>query len=150
MFSQLGDVFQDWYRQTFQKSASAHVLKHCRRELLHAIWFMLLDEEFMHAYTHGIVIEFPDGIKRRVFPRLFTYSMDYPEKQVVLKIQHKRKLNLLITELSYPVLSISGHIHVHDVLWINQKYRLWDRIRIASHAFGMSVRMMQISITKLR
>jgi len=41
---------------------------------------LLLDDEFMHAYEFGIVIEFADGILRRVFPRLFTYSADYPEK----------------------------------------------------------------------
>lgn len=48
---------------------------------MHAILDLLLsDEEFLHAYLHGIVIEFADGIFRRVFPRLFTYSADYPEK----------------------------------------------------------------------
>ncbi|KAI0311994.1 hypothetical protein OF83DRAFT_1219078 [Amylostereum chailletii] len=41
---------------------------------------ILLDEEFMAAYEHGIVILCPDGIHRRFYPRLFTYSADYPEK----------------------------------------------------------------------
>jgi hypothetical protein len=38
----------------------------------------------MDAYENGIIITFPDGIQRRVFPRFFTYSADYPEKCVVL------------------------------------------------------------------
>jgi hypothetical protein len=44
---------------------------------------LLLDPAFMHAYEHGIVIQFADGILRRIFPRLFTYSADYPEKYVI-------------------------------------------------------------------
>lgn len=47
---------------------------------MHAVWALLLDEEFMHAYEHGIIIECPDGISRRFYPRIFTYSADYPEK----------------------------------------------------------------------
>jgi hypothetical protein len=39
-----------------------------------------MDPAFMHAYEHGIVILCVDGILRRVFPRFFTYSADYPEK----------------------------------------------------------------------
>lgn len=54
---------------------------HCKRELMHAIWVLLLsDKDFMHAYKHGIVVECVDGILRRLFPRLLTYSADYPEK----------------------------------------------------------------------
>lgn len=47
---------------------------------MHAVWRELLDDEFIHAYKHGIVIECADGIQRRFYPRLFTYSADYPEK----------------------------------------------------------------------
>lgn len=47
---------------------------------MHAIWLLLLDPEFMDAYVHGIILEFSDGILRRLFPRFFTYSADYPEK----------------------------------------------------------------------
>lgn len=57
-------------------------MTHCKRELFHAIWELLLDADFMYAYEHGIFILFPDGILRRVFPRFFTYSADYPEKYV--------------------------------------------------------------------
>jgi hypothetical protein len=47
---------------------------------MQAIWLLLMDDDFMHAYEFGIVIEFLDGIRWRVFPRFFTYSADYPEK----------------------------------------------------------------------
>lgn len=47
---------------------------------MQAIWDVLLDEDFMFAYEHGFVIECADGIIRRLFPRFFTYSADYPEK----------------------------------------------------------------------
>ena len=50
---------------------------------MHAIWTCILDAEFLEAYEHGIVIECPDGIFRRFYPRLFTYSADYPEKYVM-------------------------------------------------------------------
>jgi hypothetical protein len=55
-------------------------MTHCRRELMHAIWETILDAEFIHAYTYGIVIECIDGIERRIYPRFFTYY--YPEKYV--------------------------------------------------------------------
>jgi hypothetical protein len=53
---------------------------HCRRDLFHTCWKHLLDTDFLEAYRHGIVLQCPDGILRRVFPRIFTYSADYPEK----------------------------------------------------------------------
>jgi hypothetical protein len=55
-------------------------MTHCRRELIHAVIKLILAGEFQKAYTEGIIIEFPDGITRRVFPRIFSYSADYPEK----------------------------------------------------------------------
>jgi hypothetical protein len=58
----------------------AAVLTHCKRELMHTIWSLLLDEEFMHAYVHGAVIECIDGIMCCFFPCFFIHSADYPEK----------------------------------------------------------------------
>lgn len=49
---------------------------------MQAVWRFLLDEDFINAYKTGIVIKFPDGIFRRVFPRIFTYAADYPEKYI--------------------------------------------------------------------
>jgi len=58
------------------------VITHCRRELYHAVIKLILEGRFAEAYRHGVVIEFPDGISRRVFPRFYCYSADYPEKSV--------------------------------------------------------------------
>ena len=58
------------------------LLTHCRRELVQAVWAILLDDDFVNAYKNGIVITCFDGVKRRVFPRIFTYSADYPEMYV--------------------------------------------------------------------
>ncbi len=44
------------------------------------VWSTILDDDFLHACTYGIVIECIDGVERRVYPRIFTYSADYPEK----------------------------------------------------------------------
>ena len=40
----------------------------------------LLDSEFVQAWEHGVVIKCGDGVLRRFYPRIFTYSADYPEK----------------------------------------------------------------------
>ncbi|KAG8940281.1 hypothetical protein FRC04_005443 [Tulasnella sp. 424] len=39
------------------------------------------------TYRHGIVIECADRITRRVYPRIFTYSTDYPERVLVATIR---------------------------------------------------------------
>jgi Plavaka transposase len=63
---------------------------HCHRELFHEQWNILLDSEFLEAYEHGIVILCCDGITRRFYPRIFTYSADYPEKYVNLSVSYCR------------------------------------------------------------
>ena len=47
---------------------------------MQGVWRILLDDDFLDAYENGIVILFPDGIERRLFPQFFTYSADYPKK----------------------------------------------------------------------
>ncbi|KAJ7777634.1 hypothetical protein DFH07DRAFT_976756 [Mycena maculata] len=58
---------------------------------MHAIWRLLLDDEFLEAYEHGIVIECQDGVFRRFYPRIFTYSADYPEKVLLATIRNLGK-----------------------------------------------------------
>ncbi|KIK14293.1 hypothetical protein PISMIDRAFT_17380 [Pisolithus microcarpus 441] len=65
------------------------LLAHCKRELFHAVWRTLLDDEFVEAYRSGIVIGCHDGVLRRVYPRIFTYSADYPEKIILATIRDK-------------------------------------------------------------
>lgn len=54
----------------------------CHRESMHAQWKILLDDDFIEAWNHGVVVLCCDGIKRRFYPRIFTYSADYVEKSV--------------------------------------------------------------------
>ncbi|KAF7326767.1 hypothetical protein MVEN_02595700 [Mycena venus] len=84
----LPDSFSDWFKDLTGQSPSAEVLTHCRRELMHAIWRLLLDGEFIEACKHGIVILCPDGISRRFYFRVFTYSADYPEKVLLATIHN--------------------------------------------------------------
>lgn len=62
------------------KGPNSAFMAHCHREIYHAQWEIILDDEFLEAYTHGIVIDCCDGIRRRFYPRIFTYSADYREK----------------------------------------------------------------------
>jgi hypothetical protein len=71
---QLKDFHAKWDTQ------QRDILTHCRRELMHAVWKFLLDDDFLHAFKYGMVIRCRDGIERRIYPRVFTYSADYPEK----------------------------------------------------------------------
>jgi hypothetical protein len=81
----LPDSLQDELKSFHQKWDTQHkdILTHCRRELMHRVWAFLLDEDFQHAYKYGIVVQGQDRIERRVYPRIVTYSADYPEKFVL-------------------------------------------------------------------
>ena len=80
MFTQLPDHIQEHMQRQYGKSASAPLLTHLRRELFHRSWELLIDAKFVEAYKHGIVVDCADGVRRRIYPRIFTYSADYPEK----------------------------------------------------------------------
>ena len=76
------DSLQDHLKDFHPKwdTQQTSILAHCRRELMHAVWKFLLDDDFLHAYKYGMVLRCQDGIERRIYPRVFTYSADYPEK----------------------------------------------------------------------
>ncbi|KAI0055695.1 hypothetical protein BV25DRAFT_1815207 [Artomyces pyxidatus] len=82
---------------TFKTFAAEHIggkgpnqafTAHCQRELYHEQWSTILDDEFIEAYRHGIVIDCCDGVRRRFYPRIFTYSADYPEKVILASIRN--------------------------------------------------------------
>jgi hypothetical protein len=77
---QLPKNIQEVYIDILGEATTGAVNTHLKRELMHAIWNLILDGKFMEAYEHGLVILCSDGITRRVFPRFFSYSADYPEK----------------------------------------------------------------------
>jgi hypothetical protein len=79
---QLPDNFQDTYSRFFDEGSSSDVYTHCKRDLMQAIWRLLLNEKFVEAYNSGFVIKFVDGIVRHIFIRFYTYGADYPEKYI--------------------------------------------------------------------
>ncbi|KAF9455660.1 hypothetical protein BDZ94DRAFT_1179515 [Collybia nuda] len=82
----LSDVLMSFLHYSTQRKP---LLTHCKRELLHQVWRLLLDEEFLDAYQSGIVLQCADGISWRVYPRIFTYSADYPEKAILATIRER-------------------------------------------------------------
>ena len=68
---------------------------HLRRELVQAVLKLEFDNEFWEAYKNGIIVDCADGIRRRLYPRIFTYTADYPEKYVwKLKVLHVAELTM--------------------------------------------------------
>ncbi|KIK34655.1 hypothetical protein CY34DRAFT_97579 [Suillus luteus UH-Slu-Lm8-n1] len=87
-FQKLPDAFKDFAgAHTKGKGVGRECMTHCHRELFQAQWRILLDHEFLEAYEHGIIILCCDSIKRRFYPRIFTYSADYPEKVLIATIR---------------------------------------------------------------
>ncbi|KAJ3538377.1 hypothetical protein NMY22_g5192 [Coprinellus aureogranulatus] len=87
-FQKLPDSFVDWYLECSGRATIADdVVTHVRRDLFQAQWAVLLDEEFAHAYKHGLVVKCADGVKRRFYPRILTYAADYPEKMRVVGLR---------------------------------------------------------------
>ncbi|RPD71051.1 hypothetical protein L226DRAFT_469154 [Lentinus tigrinus ALCF2SS1-7] len=83
----LPDDIKDAYEKTYGSMPTAETLKFCKHELFCRIWLMLLDKDFMAAYRDGILLVCGDGITRRLFPRFFTYSADYPEKILIAALK---------------------------------------------------------------
>ena len=78
---QLPDNIDDLLIDIAPTKSHRPILKmHCRRELIHEVWQLLLDSKFIDAYRHGIVLTCADSIQQRIYSRIFTYSGDYPEK----------------------------------------------------------------------
>jgi Plavaka transposase len=79
--SQLPDDFKDFVGPYVGGGGPTKAfLRYCRSEVFHAQWEIILDSDFVIAYRHGMVVECLDGVIRRFYPRIFTYSADYPEK----------------------------------------------------------------------
>jgi Plavaka transposase len=76
----LPDHFKDWYGSYAGRPPTASFLAHCKREAFHQQWRLLLSDALIEAMRHGMRIRWADGVDRMFFPRVFTYSADYPEK----------------------------------------------------------------------
>ena len=58
------------------KVTNKPMLAHCQHEVMHAAWEILLDDEVIEAWKHGMVIMCDDGIEHQFYPQIFTYSAD--------------------------------------------------------------------------
>ncbi|KIM61801.1 hypothetical protein SCLCIDRAFT_25468 [Scleroderma citrinum Foug A] len=87
--AQLPESITDFLNCFVKSKNHMDLLMHCKRELFHAVWKIILDDEFVEAYKNGIVIKCHDRVLRRVFPQIFTYSADYPEKVLIATICDK-------------------------------------------------------------
>jgi hypothetical protein len=97
---------------------------------MHAIWELLLNPDFMHAYEHGIVICCADGITRRVYPRFFTYSADYPEKYAYfISLATDKNQTKNPTEYFSQQSNILHDVLAHDVLLKRHRFQSLEAIK---------------------
>ncbi|KAJ2971466.1 hypothetical protein NUW54_g12501 [Trametes sanguinea] len=83
----LPDVMQRAYEQAYGSPPTTAVLRFCKKELMQQRT-LLLDDDFVNTYVHGSVVKCADGITRRLFPHILTYSADYPEKCLIACIKY--------------------------------------------------------------
>ncbi|KAJ3530358.1 hypothetical protein NMY22_g8609 [Coprinellus aureogranulatus] len=88
-FDSLPDSFKDYLTRRSGGKIPPDLMAHMNREYFHAQWKIILDEDLLKAIVEGIVIICPDGVARRFFIRIFTYSADYPEKVMIATIKTK-------------------------------------------------------------
>ncbi|PIL34014.1 hypothetical protein GSI_03722 [Ganoderma sinense ZZ0214-1] len=84
---ELPDDLKDAYMEAYGQAPTADVLTFCKRELFNQVWLLLLDVSFKEIFEHGIKVMCGDGVVRRLFPRFFTYSADYPEKMLIAALK---------------------------------------------------------------
>ncbi|TEB19132.1 hypothetical protein FA13DRAFT_1758280 [Coprinellus micaceus] len=80
-FLKLPDRFNDHMKERNKgKLPTDDLFRYCKKELFHAQWSVLLSRDLKDAMRNGMVIVCPDGQQRCFYPRIMTYSADYPEK----------------------------------------------------------------------
>ena len=79
---QLPDSFESWISDWHPhwNSQRSQLMAHCQRELIHTIWKYLLDGDFIHAMKYGVIVTCHNSVRRQIYPRIFTYSANYPKK----------------------------------------------------------------------
>ncbi|KZV82794.1 hypothetical protein EXIGLDRAFT_563809, partial [Exidia glandulosa HHB12029] len=92
-FLKLPDIIHQFMRDKCKKRRGKKkndaLVTHLRHELFHACLRILFeDPDFRQAYLNGRVIKGRDGVTRRHYLRLFSYSADYPEKTLISLIRN--------------------------------------------------------------
>ncbi|KAL0063828.1 hypothetical protein AAF712_009273 [Marasmius tenuissimus] len=85
---QIPDTIRDVYREAYGCAPSDDVMKHLKREVMQAVWDLIMDKDFLDAYEKSMVIKCADKVKRRFLPEFFSYSADYPEKIAVVCVKY--------------------------------------------------------------
>ncbi|KAJ3543081.1 hypothetical protein NMY22_g3268 [Coprinellus aureogranulatus] len=83
-FAELQDSFEDYITtQTGGGNLPPKLIPYLNQEAMHAQWAIILGEAGLQdAIANGFIFKCSDGRERRFYIRIFTYSADYPEKQV--------------------------------------------------------------------
>ncbi|KAK7435189.1 hypothetical protein VKT23_019759 [Stygiomarasmius scandens] len=83
----LPDIVRDAYHDEFGVYPNDEVMKFLKREIMQAVWMLLLDDELLDAYIHGLLLVCADAIFRRLYPRFYTHSADYLERILLVCIK---------------------------------------------------------------
>ncbi|KAF6743073.1 hypothetical protein DFP72DRAFT_829097 [Ephemerocybe angulata] len=111
----LGATFEQVYFDVFNEAPTRESITQARRELVHAVWLVLLDDKFVHAYVYGFDWVYWDNITRRTFPRIFTHAMDYQEKVLLACIKFLAFCpcpRCLIRKAQIPMLGTAADDHI--------------------------------------
>ncbi|TEB18673.1 hypothetical protein FA13DRAFT_1719668 [Coprinellus micaceus] len=111
--------FTDWYlAHSGKNTVPDEVMSHLHRETFHAQWAALLDDEFVYAYCHGIVVDCVDKVRRHFYPRILTYAADYPKWMKVVGLRAKGGCpcaRCLVSADSIPQMGTPGDCEVRTV-----------------------------------
>ena len=63
---QLPDSFETWISgwHPHWDTQRSQLMAHCRRELVQAVWKLILDDDFIHAMWYGVIVTCHDGVRR--------------------------------------------------------------------------------------
>ena len=118
-------LFQ-YYEECYGEPPSEAVMRLIKHDLVCQVWLLLLDDDFIKAYRYGLLILCADGILRRVFPRIFIYSADYPEKCVeVSDNSPEQSSNLSCIDALSRVSSVWVSTPVRIAPWIRRTFGRW-------------------------
>ncbi|THV06142.1 hypothetical protein K435DRAFT_816014 [Dendrothele bispora CBS 962.96] len=103
----LPDTIRDAYYNEFQV--------HPTQEIMHAVWMLLLDEDLLDAYIHGLLLCCTDEILRRLYPRFFSHSADYLERILMVCMKFLAKClcpRCTITKSKIPNLGTKNDFYI--------------------------------------
>ncbi|THU75718.1 hypothetical protein K435DRAFT_706569, partial [Dendrothele bispora CBS 962.96] len=113
----LPDTIRDAYYNEFQVHPTQEVIKFLKREIMHAVWMLLLDEDLLDAHIHGLLLCCTDEILRRLYPRFFSHSADYLERILMVCMKFLAKCpcpRCTITKSKIPNLGTKNDFYIRN------------------------------------